>query len=614
MERKKQREKICLAVLVCIFVSFMLALVIVYWDSTFITVRGDPEGTVSISDEVIVEQEFIFDHTKQLSMELMVTIDENIDKDSESAVIFTIIQDGIMQEYRQPLSSFPCSAWQSVKMRIDSSRFHTGGALIRISGNHLEDHQIAVLLTGGEQKNRMEFARVNGEECVGQYLAFSYNHYNYQGFFKIWVLVASLCVVLALCLKGLSKLYKKYPMTANTTVIAVFFVLRFHLFGNYKIDEWVKLTWLSDYRYGIVNRGFFATIFTFILNIVYKDDCVTDIFLKNAAIILTAIILALVIRWIWMMEKNMQEDIRDIGQKILMVWICSPWFFTFFMTQGTIGRLDIILMAIFLICCELIFKQKLLWVIPILCVCGVLTYEVFTLIYFPTIFLLLLEISYFNKKKENWITTAVTTVSVLSITVYIHFFGTLIGKADINEYYQNLTERIGEKMEYSKVICYPFGIAVGGMDISMYHLLCRLVLLLLVVSPILLFFSLIWMLACKKTEDKYAVVIYMLFLVSPFSMLFLMNASDFMRYFVGIYTSLINGLLVSVQMKKNEIADAWKQADNVFKEKFGYQYLAMALMIFMMLGIRYETCWPYTEVTNTIVDGITDISEWIKGN
>ena len=93
-----------------------------------------------------------------------------------------------------------------------------------------------------------------------------------------------------------------------------------------------------------------------------------------------------------------------------------------------------------------------------------------------------------------------------------------------------------------------------------------------------------------------------------------MNASDFMRYFVGIYTSLINGLLVSVQMKKNEIADAWKQADNVFKEKFGYQYLAMALMIFMMLGIRYETCWPYTEVTNTIVDGITDISEWIKGN
>lgn len=589
-----------------LLVSFVLTFVILTWNRIYVTGRGEPEGTCLLTEDIVITQNVLLDHTTFMSTNVLVGLQQG-EQNQDAVIVFTLQQESQKQEYLMPISRFLTDGWQDVNLKFDFSKYHAGEAILSVSAKNLENNTAEILLTGGEQYLDINFAKRNGETCENQYLTLSYNSYNLDGFCSVWfrVFIFSLAVFGAVLL--LLRVYVSYPATATAILVMLLYMIRFNLFSDFDVDDWIKSIWMIDYRYGFVNRGFLGTVLTLVTKIIFGSSVISDHYLLNFLKVITLLAGLVTIRWIWKLEDRINQNYKKQIQTILLIWILSPWFYTFFLTNGsTFGRPDIILMVCFLISCELIMEQKRWWLIPVLSIIGVATYQMYTIIYFPTIFVLMLEVYSIHRDKNCFKSLILNTIGTIGFTFVVFLKGNLAGRISKDEYYLMIQSKYTGYLDQSMATAYPFGNPLGTSDIAVYHLYMRFALLLLFAVPILLFLEWIWFEMLKRADKVSEKIIIILFLISPLSIVFVMNGSDLVKYFTGIFTALVNGVLVSGKIWEEPVLESISNIDMGMEKRFGKQYMAIFLSVLFMLGVGYGSCWPYTEVTNIIIEWLSN--------
>lgn len=600
-------KKVVLFILGLILCSILGTYICVTFNSDFVTKRADPESTVSISNNYKIQQKLILsDKTTDIYVSVCLNAEPN-ELDSTQKIVFELNQNNISSYYEYKLNELEHTGWKDIRLRNIYSKLKSGECELSIYGSNIQDGLVSVMITGGEQQS-IEFNNVsiNNEELNGQFLSIECRSIDLNGlivkFFKIMLIF----LLLILFVKIILMILKSYPITGLALIVITIFLLRYNFMLSYEVDDWVKTTWMSDYRYGFINRGFAASILSLGLLIFKGSTYITGTFLHSFLVITTLVGLLISVLFVYLIEKEAKR--KEYNVVFLYFWITSPWFTTFFITSGTLmGRLDILLMICYLMSLLCLIKQKRLWLVPIITTIGILIYPIYTIMYFPVIFLFLLEKAIVEKSLMTKINVLVTTFVTIVLTVYFYVGGTLVGKVSMQEYYLQQTGRTDMTINTDVMLVYPFHLEIGRTDISQNHLLLRLGMLLLFSMLSIIFISKFWVRLYKKTYKNMEKIIYIGYLMAPWSLILLFRYSDLMKFMVGIYTAFITAPLVMTITKGKDVDKVVREIDQEFQNQLGKNYLIIHAIVFSLLGITYGTAWPFSDVTTNIIEFIGKI-------
>ncbi len=594
-----------------IIISMILTYILITFQSDFITNRNEPETTFAVSTEYSLDQKLLLnDKTTKICVGIYLNIDPP-SSDSNKQIIFQLTQNDFFSEYTYDLSLCHYTGWQDIKLDLDYALFSAGESILSISGNNLHDGEAAVLLTGDQQDAvEIEPVAISGVMREGYVVSLECKSISFDGALVKFLYAVSIVTFTMVFIWSFIFIMKKYQLTAFAFLITLLTMLRFNFFTSFSLDQWVLATWMSDYRYGFINRGFAATVLSLGLYLFNRNTYLSDIFMHKFVVILTVAVAVLCIYFIFVLENKIKKQQENKKNTVLIYfWITSPWFVTFFMTSGSLmGRIDVLLLACYITTCLLIIKSKFHVLIVILTIIGVLIYPIYTVIYFPTIFLLMIEANLIDNKKGNLIKIGITTLVTLILTVYFYISGTLRNKISMAEYFAILEGRTDQELNWDVMLAYPFRLSIGRTDIEEYHLIFRLLLILLFCALSLIFVTRIWIVLLKNTKNLIQKVCYVGFIVSPFCIVILFNYSDLMKFMVGIYTSFLTAPVVLSCMGRSDVSDAIKAVNESYEHVLGENYLLLHIVVLALLGVSLGTAWPYSEVTNTIFNFIEHLS------
>lgn len=592
-------KKITCIVIIASIISTLLSVIILRWNEYNILDRGAGinEGVVNINKENTISQEIYIDHTSYIEIATC------IGKFYNNDIYFRITQNDVVQEWKLDKDIIVEDAWQTVYPEYDWDKFTTGRAMFDIYEIGSDNTEIGVLFV---ESNNTKYkpAYINGILQENRHVFLVYNSYNYNDFFKIFSILFAFNII------GISFIYKiiqswsnikKYPVTIVAALICLIFICKSYIPNGINIDGWIQAVWLCDYNFGFVNRGFGGTILTILVELLTGSNFITKSILVWFLLLLTIFVTIYVVYNCYKLEKDIESEMYRI---LLLVFVTSPFFITYYIGNGgNFGRLDIVLIALFLFSVQLTKNNKYIFLLPLISVIGCLTYQIYVICFFPVLFFLMLIYSKGNNVLK--INTYVSSVLVIITTIAIKIYGYL-DNITTDEYYNYVINRIDFFIDRSVVICYPF-IADKSFsnipDVASNHLIFRFALLWMLFIPVILLFY-IPMINYIKNEinnyfDKF---IHYGILCSPCSMILILSSSDFQRYFANWFIAFT---IVFFSICKNEekILVYLDEFDKKIRNKVHIYYDKIIIVYMFILGVTQNTSWPFGTIMDAIING-----------
>ncbi len=340
---------------------------------------------------------------------------------------------------------------------------------------------------------------------------------------------------------------------------------------------------LVDLRIGFISR----TLVGSISGLLWKNPTEENIiFLQTAVVIITFSLTAVFLGGcIKKADKISAENLFII---CLLVAVFPYGFMSYI---NLFELLDIYWVMSAVLCLLSSENKKTAFLIPVFIFTGLWVHYSFVFAFMPLIYVLCFSKMFSEKSKASYILTAVTVAVSVSLTLYFvstcrnfnvmpfeDFIDYIIDKAgseitsieryigtafrpnnEMNKLY-GFTEAVGmdtalaEKMpEALKGLLGNFQMALR--DTSFFAIICDFIL----ISPVLAFFSIIWIRAMKKAECKKEKFIYFLCIISPLVQLFsCFISSDTSRW---LSLMVISDLFMLAYFLKNK-AEAVSEGTN----------------------------------------------------
>jgi membrane protein len=572
------------------------------WNTLVFTNRREPEGVFYINDKNTYSQEVYLKNTKD--MNVMVLIDEILLKypQTDKYIDFIIEQDEQLSEYKYELKNIDESGWTVINIDTDFSKFQNGKANLRIKSENINEDYIGLFLTSGLQKYDIQPVKINNIQKENMYISLSYNISNNKlGLSKSIVFYLYIVVLELLCIY-LYRMYKKFPITVISFIIILFSVFKYNTININEIDGWIRTTWIMDYKFGFLNRGFLGTILSFISNKTISDNILIIIFR-----IFTILLIFISIFWINYIEKNTKECIEIKNN--LYLWIFSPLFITYFLSGKTLfGRIDIILLIIFFLSLLIITKKNNHYVnllLPILFLIGVLVYHEFTILIFPMLILIMylhyLNSNIFDKEYFLYILIASVIVTVMT-TIYLVFNNALL-KDEImpSQFYAWMKSKVDMPIDFTQSITYAYGgrnqKMMDTLDIFRHHLRFRFFLMNVCLSPIYIYISKQYIRIINNKESIKEKMVYIMLLLSPMLLVLTLNGTDYLRYICVFFTVYINSFL-SALLIDEKASIILKKSNEGYS---GLEKIFHMMFILIICGFATNSCWPFMDIDNNII-------------
>lgn len=461
---------------------------------------------------------------------------------------------------------------------------------------------------------------LNGDITIKS-IIISYHFFPYAFFSKFILACFVIWFVIAFAVTGLSCYFRKYPLMGMAFLMFLITVLKYNSFFVETIEGWIRVVWLTDYSYGVVNRGFCGEILSLISKYVFNTNQITDSFLHAVFNCILVICMAITLIWIHCVEKK-STDSKEI-HSVMLLWIVSPFFVTFFYTgDHLIGRLDMVLLILFFISLLLICSDKCTWLVFPISICSVLVYQEYTVLFFPFIFILLLAKSVKSKNKKTYLVTACTTIGTIITTLYIVFFGHIKeGVISRQNYYNWIQSRTDADVgSLGVATTYIFGRSSGDItgaidfDIARYHLFFRFVFLIIICVPVIVFIFYVFLRAFRNRTEWKQRVIYLLMLLSPCLIFLTLKASDILRYWTCFYTAYLNTTVALGIICQDEVSREIKYVEKMFSRKYGKYYLACFCAVMLSAGVVTNSSWPFLELSNNLVAAVDKAVSYVMTN
>lgn len=246
---------------------------------------------------------------------------------------------------------------------------------------------------------------------------------------------------------GLNKLEKKDRLFL--LAMLVFCALCTMYYFRAEMSEYNITLYVFSYKYGFISRGLVGTVWQW-LDSVLPFDLMNYFSIYNTNLLITGIFYLFFFVLYYFILRIVPATEKS-NAKYLMVFM-SIFTFPMFVTRQNMGRIDIYLIMITIICICLIICKKAEWLIIPLCIVAMLIHQGFVFTNINIILVLLLYRFFTSEHKVKYITIFVTTlISVSALFLYFEFYSHSLGNEVYNEIVEN-AKNISPNGEYYEML------------------------------------------------------------------------------------------------------------------------------------------------------------------
>ena len=170
-------------------------------------------------------------------------------------------------------------------------------------------------------------------------------------------------------------------------MLFIFSVFLFRLNYDYVVNIINSTMYAFSYRYGFISRGLAGTVYQF-LNQILPFDLMHNQCLTWYSLLLTWCVILLFLALVYVILEKCQERERQyikMFSALLLIFLVPT-----FATNYNLGRLDIYLVGIDILCCLLLIAEKLEWCIIPLSMIAVMLHQGYVFMYFSVILVILI--------------------------------------------------------------------------------------------------------------------------------------------------------------------------------------------------------------------------------
>ncbi len=351
-----------------------------------------------------------------------------------------------------------------------------------------------------------------------------------------------------------------------------------------------------SYKWGFISRGLIGHLFNIIFTVVSIKKVY---FILNFIFIFFLMFVAYMMNLIINIYKN-----KLMGLMVALLCVFNPASFMLMITMSEFGRFDIFIFILTIISLIFLYKNKYLFLIPIISILAMLTHQNFIFMYAPLICTLIIY-HYFKNKEKKWITLLVVNLLclVLSLSVVLVYgkpesFKTSTQFATVLRRNTNIPITDGYlsaiHSEYYKTFADHMNWTAKRMSQApKRYFAIGLVLLL---SYLYIQYILLYQFIIKKNK-----LFYYLILSCFGSLILFIIGHDFGRWYVAIINSLVLLFIYLIFENIKILNSAYKSLKG--KEAF----LIMAIIYYILLMQNSRFLYMEFEKINKIINHIQSL-------
>ena len=369
-------------------------------------------------------------------------------------------------------------------------------------------------------------------------------------------------------------------------IMAVFAVVCWFKYFEHEINPQGTTVFAFSYKYGFISRGLLGTIWQF-LDKILPFDIMNFESIYNFTFFLT-IIYFLTFLWFFKTCLTLCEERNEKNMQYLACFL-AVFSFPMFVTSENFGRTDEYLMIMTVICCILIVKERMEWlVVPLTTMCVVMHHG-YVFMYLNIILVLFFYKILFNeKKRKKYIALFATTFLVGSaFFLYFEFFSHPEGENVYNEIVA-LSKQLaqdGESYSINMVMHEILGQDVFEYEMK-YHIInyASIPVALVIYGPYLVIgiSFLVSLFRGKSVKEKWA---YFAVAVGSLTTLpqFILKV-DYGRYLYAVFFYYIAIVMCLIAMKDKHVIKQLEDSISCLKSKIP---MAKLLIVYPMLFMPF---------------------------
>lgn len=583
---KKKYSKI--KILVLIIITLCVAYVITNLNSIHVIRNETQRSTIGLEKKGYQVLEL---HNTQL---LKININIPFDRKKNSQIAFDLIQDDVKDTYVYRIKSRDYS-WTWLDLKFNYNKFRNNKAILKVN---FEKTNLGFLFLRSKVKEI--------DPYVGEYYIDNHNTgyvlnvinqtCTFKNFFKYFILSFILLSGLIYIIKKIPK----FPITCLYLCLVISQALRLNLENLPITDEWVLSTWLINYKDGFIDRGLIGSLIYGVKEFFNSDFFISKQMLSNIIIIIYFFVFVLIGCFI-----NLCERRKIISKFALIIWVLSPSFITYFLNDKTIGRIDLLLIAFYLISLYFINKKKYFAGFVVSCL-ALMTYEAYACLSLPFVILYMAYMVVIKSNSNNSksrVLFFVYCVSLIFLSFYLHLYGRLDPNIISFEYFcKEIYDITNFKISCDILSFYPFqrpNSYQPEIEIFHYHFLIFLNLILLTVFFIYFFIPFVFLF---KKSSFYKKNFYIGIFLTIFGLAITIishTAFDYHRYITLYYNSFIIFILflcISDNAIKLSLTFLY---NSIFRKS--WKYILVFYGLSFLLDFSQSGVQPITQYGNNVI-------------
>ncbi|MCR5545823.1 MAG: hypothetical protein K6F30_05020 [Lachnospiraceae bacterium] len=189
-----------------------------------------------------------------------------------------------------------------------------------------------------------------------------------------------------------------------------------------------------SYKYGPISRGLLGTLYAG-LNHILPMNLMSYSWVYFFCLLSTAFFDFLLLIFF---TRVLQKSVENQKNQIYLILLVAIFTFPMFVTKEMLGRLDIYLMILVMLCLFCLIEDRCLWLIPVFCVVAMLFHQGFV---FTNINLILVLLFYKGLKEDGnrkyFVVFGITLLLCSVLFLYFEFFSHSNGSEILDEVVTN---------------------------------------------------------------------------------------------------------------------------------------------------------------------------------
>lgn len=258
-----------------------------------------------------------------------------------------------------------------------------------------------------------------------------------------------------------------------------------------ELHSFCVIPYFLTYELGFISRGLMGSILGFFF---------PYLSIKTLWYIIGILLVGLIILTCYYCKRITEvtaEEHKNSMFFLIFVFCVNPASIAFLFYWGNYGRMDMYMISILLCSSLLIVKNNKLFLVPILCVIGLLIHQGFMFSYFPAILLLLFYASVIRKDIKTKVALGLTLSIACVLFLYLQFLGKInnFSYEQVLEFVAQRTDYIGLsnetmiKLEYFTPI---FSFIPMYVIPALKKNIIKIIITLILIAPLIYIFFVIW--------------------------------------------------------------------------------------------------------------------------